>query len=164
MTSQSRVKIYARERQLQLFSIPHGDPAYDWSEAVFLHYLSRRSRHRPQPPPSGTVYAQTEPSAGLVEAQIDHLASWAQDHLVPKADDSGVWWWDTSLPLSLAESRECEELFYRGLTHHPIYKSLFIKCTDDNHAGNVFLGDQVTMLLNLVCNTVLGGREDLCCS
>ncbi|XP_063851911.1 uncharacterized protein LOC135095104 [Scylla paramamosain] len=145
VTSQSRYKILDHESRMKLFSIPHGDPAYDWSEAVFLYYLRRGSRH--QPPPSRHGRHDSRP----------------RDHLVPEVEDSGVWWWDTSLPLSLAENRECEELYLRGLTTHPAYNNFSLKCTDNIHSGGVTLGDQATMLLNLVCNSVLGTREEVCC-
>ncbi|MPC24776.1 hypothetical protein E2C01_017870 [Portunus trituberculatus] len=145
MTSQSRRKMFTAHGKLRLFSMSHGDPAYDWGEAVFLHYLRRDSRHFPPPSRHGRHVSQP------------------RDHLVPDMEDSGVWWWDTTLPLSLAENRECEELYLRGLEHSPTYSSYILKCTDDIHAGGVTLGDQVTMLLNLVCNSVLRARDGLCC-
>lgn len=144
MTSQSRYKVFSVHGRLRMFSMLHRDPVYDWGEAAFLHYLRRSSRR--QPPPSGHSRHDSRP----------------RDHLIPDVEDSGVWWWDTSLPLSLAENRECEELYLRGLMYSPTYNYL-LKCTDNIHAGGVTLGDQVTMLLNLACNSVLGARDGLCC-
>ncbi|XP_050690751.1 uncharacterized protein LOC126982603 isoform X1 [Eriocheir sinensis] len=151
VTPESRFKVHIRPSAIQHHSIPYGDPSYEWSETVFLHHLRRHAQHPP-------------PSSHLHEQPVRRNDSQPRDHLVPGAADGGVWWWDTSLPLSLAESSECEELFLSGLAHHPLYKSFFFRCDNDMHAGTVTLGDQVTMLLNLACNSVLEGREGLCCA
>ncbi|XP_050690755.1 uncharacterized protein LOC126982607 [Eriocheir sinensis] len=151
VTPESRFKVHVRPSAIQHYSIPYGDPTYEWSETVFLHHLRRHAQH---PPPSAQHHKQP----------VRRSDSQPRDHLVPGTAEGGVWWWDTSLPLSLAENSECEELFLSGLAHHPLYKSLFFRCNNDMHAGTVTLGDQVTMLLNLACNSVLGGREGLCCA
>ena len=136
------------------------DPTHDWNEAALLHQL----RHTQYQPP-GTPSATMKPAAEVMEPRLDRHSSRLQDHLVPEENNNGVWWWDTSLPLSLAENNECEELYLRGLINHSIYyNSSFHRCYDSNHAGIVTLGDQVTMLFNLVCNSVLGTREGMCCS
>ncbi|XP_050690752.1 uncharacterized protein LOC126982603 isoform X2 [Eriocheir sinensis] len=155
VTSQSRYKVHERPSLTEENSVPFGDPALDWSEAALLHHLRRYA----QQPLQSSLHQ--EHSAKLMKSRH---GSGLRDHLVPGASDGGVWWWDTSLPLSLAESTECEELYRRGLARHPQYTSTFLRCEDDNHAGSVTLGDQVTMLLNMACNSVLGGREGLCCS
>ncbi|XP_050690758.1 uncharacterized protein LOC126982609 [Eriocheir sinensis] len=151
VTSQSRYKNHADvgERVISFLA----DPNYDWSEAAFLHYLWRHPRQPPQPSPPHAS------SARVTKKRGSRRGGGPRDHLVPGADDGGVWWWDTILPLSLAESSECEELFLSGLTHHSLYTSEFLRCKDDIHASTVTLKDQVTMLLNLVCNSVLGGLE-----
>ncbi|KAK8406009.1 hypothetical protein O3P69_007019 [Scylla paramamosain] len=158
VTSQSRVKTHDILGKQYYYTLPFGDPSNDWGEAVFLHHLRRHSQHK-SPPNS-----LPEATQGTSGPRTASGRSRPRDHLVPDMEDSGVWWWDTSLPLSLAENRECEELYLRGLTSHPVYNSSFHRCYDDNHAGTVTLGDQVTMLLNLACNSVLGAREGVCCS
>ncbi|XP_045129487.1 uncharacterized protein LOC123515114 isoform X1 [Portunus trituberculatus] len=162
VTSQNRYKQYAAQDEQVVRRGYFADNIHEWSETVFLHYLRRLSFRHPQPPTSDTTSdALTEPPARVTIAPARNSQS--RDHLIPTVEDSGVWWWDTSLPVSLAENAECEQLYFRGLRRHPMYKSLFHRCMDDNHAGIVTLADQVTMLLNLVCNSMLGAREGVCC-
>ncbi|XP_050690753.1 uncharacterized protein LOC126982604 [Eriocheir sinensis] len=157
VTPQSRYKIYASTGLYQHYSTPFGDPIFDWSEAVLLHHLRLHTQQSQTPTPSDAT------SAGNIRERWSRNGSGPRDHLVPDEADGGVWWWDTSLPLSLAENSECEELYHRGLTHHSLYNSSFFRCNNDHHAGTVTLRDQVTMLLNLACNSVLGGGERMCC-
>lgn len=161
MTSQNRYKEYAAQDEQTVHRGYFADNIHEWSETVFLYHLRRLSLHHMPPSGSGTANAMTEPPARVTRAPARNSQS--RDHLVPTVEDNKVWWWDTSLPLSLAENAECEQLYFRGLRHHSMYKSLFHRCMDDNHAGIVTLADQVTMLLNLICNSVLGAREELCC-
>ncbi|KAG0720805.1 hypothetical protein GWK47_047697 [Chionoecetes opilio] len=163
VTSQTRYKTSAGPGILQLFGVAYGDPTYDWSEAMFLHHMRRHSQHESPSAPSSRSSPLSEHPAGTVP-RPPHRSSQPRDHLVPQVDDGGVWWWDTIVPLSLAENFECEELYFRGLTHHPLYTNMSLKCRDDNHAGSVTLRDMVSMLLNLMCNSVLGPRAGLCCS
>lgn len=157
MTTQHRYKIHAMP--IPLHSIPYGDPTFDWSEAVFLHYLQQ------QPLQGLTLVSPYAPLKSKISTkkQVGRSGSELRDHLMSRTADGEVWWWDTSLPLSLAENRECDELYHSGLTRHHLYNSSFLKCRDENHAGTLTLKDQVTMLLNLVCNSLLGGHEGLCC-
>ncbi|MPC94768.1 hypothetical protein E2C01_089952 [Portunus trituberculatus] len=163
VTSQNRCKVNTSAASEEN-SIPFGDPTFDWSEAVFLYYVQRHSLHLPPSPASGTNANVSKSLVRITKARLDNISKRHRDHLVPDVEDSGVWWWDSSLPLSLAENRECEELYLRGLTTHPIYNDPFHRCYDSYHSGGVTLGDQVTMLLNLVCNSALGTREGVCCS
>nr|XP_053640470.1 uncharacterized protein LOC128694388 [Cherax quadricarinatus] len=89
-----------------------------------------------------------------------------RDHLVPQesGDGGGLWWWDTFLPLNQAEISECEELYKRGLTNHPLYKSNLLLCKDPHHAGGATTHDLVTMILNLLCNSVLALPSTYCCN
>ncbi|XP_050690423.1 uncharacterized protein LOC126982419 [Eriocheir sinensis] len=157
VTSQGRYKNHAAVGERAMRQAFLADPNFGWSEAAFLHYLRR---HPQQPTQSSPPRAS---SARVMKERGSRHGAGTRDHLVPGPDDGGVWWWDTILPLSLAENSECEELFHSGLAHHSLYTSAFLRCYDDNHVGNVTLGDQVMMLLNLACNSVLGGREGLCC-
>ncbi|XP_050690424.1 uncharacterized protein LOC126982420 [Eriocheir sinensis] len=157
VTPQSRYKIYTATGLYQDYSTPFGDPIFDWSEAVLLHHLRHHAQQSRTPtPPDAT-------SAGKIRERGSRRGSGPHDYMEPEEADGGVWWWDTSLPLSLAENSECEELYHRGLAHHSLYNSSFFRCNNDHHAGTVTLRDQVTMLLNLACNSVLGGGERMCC-
>lgn len=158
VTPQTRFKVTAGPGILQFYSIAFGDPTYDWNEAVFLHHLQQHTQHGRQP---AWHQAQTR---RVTNKRVELNVDGPRDHLVPQTPYGEVWWWDTSLPLSLAENRECEELFHSGLIHHPLYNSSYFRCNNDNHAGTVTLTDQVTMLLNLVCNSMLGEHEGLCCT
>ncbi|XP_066984754.1 LOW QUALITY PROTEIN: uncharacterized protein [Macrobrachium rosenbergii] len=87
-----------------------------------------------------------------------------RDYLIPATEGSGLWFWDALIPLNLAEIQECQEMFERGLTDQPLYQSTALWCLDSTHAGNVTYHDLITMMLNLLCNTVLETGEDYCCS
>ncbi|XP_064099379.1 uncharacterized protein LOC135210406 [Macrobrachium nipponense] len=88
-----------------------------------------------------------------------------RDYLIPsKEGGSGLWFWDALIPLNLAEIQECQEMFERGLTEDPLYQSTVLWCLDSTHAGSVTYHDLITMMLNLLCNTVLETEEDYCCS
>ncbi|XP_071535005.1 uncharacterized protein [Panulirus ornatus] len=86
------------------------------------------------------------------------------DHLIPTRSSSGVWWWDSSLPLNLAGILECSELYNRGLASHRIYREDVLQCMDVQHAGWATNNDLVTMLLNLLCNSVAGLHHTYCCT
>ncbi|XP_071535004.1 uncharacterized protein [Panulirus ornatus] len=86
------------------------------------------------------------------------------DHLIPTRSSSGVWWWDSSLPLNLAGILECNELYNRGLAYHRIYREAVLHCLDVQHAGRATNNDLVTMLLNLLCNSVSGLHHTYCCT
>lgn len=75
----------------------------------------------------------------------------------------GVLWWDTSLPLGLASIADCQQLYQLGQDLHPLYLGNILKCYDNQHAGTATLGDMVTMLLNLLCNSVLQVPKSACC-
>ncbi|KAK3865469.1 hypothetical protein Pcinc_028930 [Petrolisthes cinctipes] len=97
------------------------------------------------------------------EEVVQHVAADGVDQLSVRESGVGVWWWDTSLPLGLASIAECQQLYNLGLTLHPLYINKFLKCRDRHHAGTATLGDQVTMLLNLLCNSVLSVPKNACC-
>ncbi|XP_064085401.1 uncharacterized protein LOC135200726 [Macrobrachium nipponense] len=91
-------------------------------------------------------------------------ATASRDYLIPSEEDSGLWFWDAMLPLNLAEIQECEQLVEGGLTEEPLYKGGALRCLDAVHAGEITSGDLSTMLLNLLCNSVLETGDDYCCS
>ncbi|XP_047471322.1 uncharacterized protein LOC125026768 [Penaeus chinensis] len=93
----------------------------------------------------------------------DHSVSF-RDHLIPRTSTPGLWWWDSNLPINLAEIEECNELYRRDLTGDLAYTGPPLACRDDHHAGPGTSSDLVTMLLNLACNSVLGMSETFCCT
>ncbi|KAK3865465.1 hypothetical protein Pcinc_028926 [Petrolisthes cinctipes] len=97
------------------------------------------------------------------EEVVQHVAANGVDQLSVRESGVGVWWWDTSLPLGLASIAKCQQLYNLGLTLHPLYINKFLMCTDLHHAGTATLGDQVTMLLNLLCNSVISVPKNACC-
>ncbi|XP_063592421.1 uncharacterized protein LOC134769583 [Penaeus indicus] len=93
----------------------------------------------------------------------DHSVSF-RDHLIPGTYTPGLWWWDSNLPINLAEIEECNELHRRNLTSDVAYTGPPFTCRDDHHAGPGTSSDLATMLLNLICNSVLGMSETFCCT
>ncbi|XP_064085403.1 uncharacterized protein LOC135200728 [Macrobrachium nipponense] len=88
-----------------------------------------------------------------------------RDYLIPSTEDSGLWFWDALIPLTLAEIRECHEMIdERGYADQPFYKGTARRCYDPVHSGDITNSDLVTMMLNLLCNTVLEAEGDYCCS
>ncbi|XP_050716532.1 uncharacterized protein LOC126998635 [Eriocheir sinensis] len=86
------------------------------------------------------------------------------DPFHPTSSSSEPWWWDSGLPLNLAGHQECEELHRLGLTAHPAFRGPTLACHDPHHAGTVTNNDLVTMVLNLLCNSVLKLDQSYCCS
>ncbi|XP_069974694.1 uncharacterized protein [Penaeus vannamei] len=93
----------------------------------------------------------------------DHSVSF-RDHLIPETFTPGLWWWDSNLPINLAETEECNELHRRGLAGDVASTGPPLVCSDDMHAGPGTTYDLVTMLLNLACNSVLGMSDTFCCT
>ncbi|XP_037791123.1 uncharacterized protein LOC119586459 [Penaeus monodon] len=93
----------------------------------------------------------------------DHSVSY-RDHLIPGTSTPGLWWWDSSIPINLAEIEECNELHRRDLTGDVAYTGPPLTCRDDQHAGPGTSSDLATMLLNLICNSFLGMSETFCCT
>ncbi|XP_071537535.1 uncharacterized protein [Panulirus ornatus] len=178
---QSRNRPHAATGRLGNMRVAFSDAAFDWSEMVFLHYQRlyreegrRRPAHTtPQSSPSLRRLAawseedgeaqRSSPRPDTIRGRQD--AKPIRDHLVPsETSDSGLWWWDTSLPLNLAGISECEDLYQRGMDTLPIYKTPHLRCIDSQHAGAATLTDLVTMLLNLMCNSLMGAPTGVCCS
>ncbi|XP_045605548.2 uncharacterized protein [Procambarus clarkii] len=87
------------------------------------------------------------------------------DHLDPiQTSSSGLWWWDSSLPLNLAAILECDELYQQGYTWSGLYADPQLHCRDGQHPDILSLSDMTTMLMNLMCNSLLQQHEPaLCC-
>lgn len=86
-----------------------------------------------------------------------------RDYLTPSAKEKGLWLWDSSLPLNLASTSECQQLQLRSGTH-PFFNNTELRCADNHHLGRITARDLVTMLFNLMCNSVLKSTEEFCCS
>nr|XP_045598216.1 uncharacterized protein LOC123758074 [Procambarus clarkii] len=146
------------------------DAVADWSEMVLLYYLQQHRVQQLSSPtprafpahPAPATWSQEEDGASDGPAPRPQLEV-SRDYLEPKETGGGVWWWDTGVPLNMAEISECEELYRRGLVSHPLYNSPYFRCSDSQHAGRASLADQITMLLNLMCNSVDGADDGVCC-
>lgn len=86
-----------------------------------------------------------------------------RDWLVPTETDQGLWWWDSSLPFNLASISECQQLQLRSGSH-PLYNSREYICNDGHHAGQITGRDLITMIFNLMCNSILDTPQEFCCS
>ncbi|XP_064104754.1 uncharacterized protein LOC135214410 [Macrobrachium nipponense] len=86
-----------------------------------------------------------------------------RDHLTSGLRHPGLWWWDSSLPLNMADTSECNELRLRHGSHD-LLRSRELNCNDAHHSGRITHRDLVTMLLNLMCNSILKSPREFCCS
>ncbi|XP_047471441.1 uncharacterized protein LOC125026886 [Penaeus chinensis] len=129
-------------------------PNFDWSEKIFLQEVQKHSRNQGVP---RSEKQQDDHRPGL------HSGTF-RDHLIPGTSTPGLWWWDSSLPINLAEIEECNELHRRDLAGDVAYTGPRLQCRDIHHAGEETATDLVTMLFNLMCNSVLKLHESLCCS
>ncbi|XP_027213613.2 uncharacterized protein [Penaeus vannamei] len=137
-------------------------PNFDWSEKTFLQKVRKHSRS--QGVPRSEERQDKELHGVWDDHRPGHHSGSFRDHLIPGTTVSGPWWWDSSLPINLAEIEECNELHRRGLAGDVAYTGPWLQCRDIHHAGEGTATDLVTMLFNLVCNSVLKLNEDLCCS
>ncbi|XP_071539617.1 uncharacterized protein [Panulirus ornatus] len=166
---QSRYRKHAYSGLRAAMMIADSDAVNDWSEMMFLHYLQLNA-YKSRPPEARTA-ASAVPVTGASPREKAAAPGNGRragqpsrrDRLVPVGGSPGPWWWDTSLPLNVAAISECEELYRRNLTHHPVYRGRYLQCEDGQHAGQSTLGDLVTMLLNLICNSVLQADPVFCC-
>ncbi|XP_042864420.1 uncharacterized protein LOC122248470 isoform X3 [Penaeus japonicus] len=102
------------------------------------------------------------PSRGFDRMQSPPEEGAVKDYLRP--DESGLWWWDTSLPINMATISECSDLHDRNFTQLPQYSEPVLRCEDHHHSGTATLNFEVHMLLNLICNTHLAVDRHFCCS
>nr|XP_027213613.1 uncharacterized protein LOC113806649 [Penaeus vannamei] len=137
-------------------------PNFDWSEKTFLQKVRKHSRS--QGVPRSEERQDKELHGVWDDHRPGHHSGSFRDHLIPGTTVSGPWWWDSSLPINLAEIEECNELHRRGLAGDVAYTGPWLQCRDIHHAGEGTATDLVTMLFNLMCNSVLKLNEDLCCS
>ncbi|XP_068222573.1 uncharacterized protein [Palaemon carinicauda] len=110
------------------------------------------------------MFSTRYPEINLQHEPVKKMVTAFRDYLIPSEEIPGLWWWDGLLPLNLAEIEECEDMYHRGLTEETLYHETTLRCLDRTHAGDVTHHDLVTMMLNLLCNTILETSEDYCCS
>ncbi|XP_042878220.1 uncharacterized protein LOC122257183 [Penaeus japonicus] len=159
---QSRVRPHGEAILMKRTDISNAN--FDWSEKMFLHLLQRHSNK------VNTVekFGNERPRAKFEALRDDHDRTREshgsfRDHLIPGTSDSGPWWWDSSLPINLAEIDECNELHRRDLAGDLAYTGPPLQCVDQHHMGTGTNNDLVTMLLNLLCNSFLEVEGDFCC-
>ncbi|KAG7161661.1 uncharacterized protein LOC121874791 isoform X2 [Homarus americanus] len=152
-----------------------GDATFDWSEMLFQYYLRQYKDHHLSPDTPHVSYSFTTPITGSLQQHFPvpqgpttntvrpKTTRTNRDHLDPRVTGGGVWWWDTGVPLNLAGISECEELYRRGLVDSSVYTSEHLGCTDNHHVGEDVLSDQITMLLNLMCNSIMQQHTNVCC-
>ncbi|XP_050688659.1 uncharacterized protein LOC126981520 [Eriocheir sinensis] len=88
------------------------------------------------------------------------LDGWLHHTLGP----AGVWLWDSTLPLNMANVRECETLMDANLTHHSLYTGRWWQCVDAHHASFETNTSEMTMLWNLLCNPYMNTGRPFCCA
>ena len=71
--------------------------------------------------------------------------------------------WDSTIPTSLLNVRECHVLHEAGMSHHPLYQDPLHSCSDLVHSDNLTNQDEITMLSNLLCNEYLTKEGKYCC-
>lgn len=94
--------------------------------------------------------------------RLNNVTSY-RDHLTSGFRHPGLWWWDSSLPLNMADTSECNELRLRRGSHD-LLRNRELNCNDAHHSGRITHRDLVTILLNLMCNSLLNSPREFCCS
>ncbi|KAK7061168.1 hypothetical protein SK128_002976 [Halocaridina rubra] len=175
------------ERFAKIKQKPYTDAFCDWNEMTFFYELGvyrnkqtliSKDPHRVpakaassmQKGDSSKIYPKLdvsnkrETNADAKQRDTDHSKTNFRDHLRPfTTTSSGIWWWDTSLPLQLSERKECEQIERELTKAHSLYESKELGCFDAIHVGRISRRDMVTMILNLICNSVLGLNDQYCC-
>ncbi|XP_042209616.1 uncharacterized protein LOC121857620 [Homarus americanus] len=152
-----------------------GDATFDWSEMLFQYYLRQYKDHHLSPATPHVSYTfptsitgslkqhSPNPQGPIPNTVRPQITRTSKDYLDARVTGGGVWWWDTGVPLNLAGISECEELYRRGLVDSSVYTSEHLRCTDDHHVGEDVLSDQITMLFNLMCNSIMQPHTNVCC-
>ncbi|XP_066938100.1 uncharacterized protein [Macrobrachium rosenbergii] len=97
------------------------------------------------------------------ESFLDHSNDWIDKVMSHFARGTGAVLWDSTLPMNLANVRECGLLKQAQQEDHPAYSDV-MHCDDGHHPAPLTLQDEVTMLLNLLCNRDLNADDEHCCS
>ncbi|XP_042235668.1 uncharacterized protein LOC121875273 [Homarus americanus] len=175
VVSQGRCREHSNTGKIYNKRSMFGDATFDWSEMLFQYYLRQYEDHHLSPAPPHVSYTSPTPITGSLQ-QLPSVPQGPapntvrpqttrsiRDHLDPRETGGGVWWWDTGLPLNLAGISECEELYRQGLVDNSVYTSEHLRCRDDHHVGEDVLADQITMLFNLMCNSIMQPHTSVCC-
>ncbi|KAK7065999.1 hypothetical protein SK128_001865 [Halocaridina rubra] len=132
------------------------DVLLDWNDMIFLHELKIFRRNQ------GILESQKLTSL-KPRIDIGKKLDSRNDRLSPSADNSGLWFWDSSLLFQLAERNDCEEIYRHMNISGAIYPTPELACFDAIHSGRIVLRDLITILFNLLCNSVLGLSSEYCC-
>ncbi|XP_063592432.1 uncharacterized protein LOC134769590 [Penaeus indicus] len=162
---QSRVRPHGQTIMIKRADISNSN--FDWSEKMFLQVLQRYNTRfgTRRELVSGSPAAKGEPPRNdrTPDEGTNDLLRSSRDQLIPGTTAPGLWWWDSSLPINLAEIEECNELHRRDLADDLAYTGPPLQCVDQHHTGSGTNNDLVTMLLNLLCNSFLEVKGDVCC-
>lgn len=171
VTSQTRYRPHGVTGRLQNLRIAFGDASTEWSEMFLLYYLQQNREQQQASSRASLAHStlvtlpQEDPEGdSSTPSNMRPQAQTSLDYLLPSQTGGGVWWWDTILPLNIADISECEELYDRGLMSAPIYGDKKLNCFDPHHSGTLTMADMVTMLLNLMCTSLTQTDTNLCCS
>nr|XP_027213612.1 uncharacterized protein LOC113806648 [Penaeus vannamei] len=147
---------------------PNSQGSFDWNNAQkvwpFTHTQDRDFSNEPQDKSAAKLREPLPRNDHRRDLRLKDHSVLFRDHLIPETSTPGLWWWDSNLPINLAEIEECNELHRRGLADDEAYTGPPLDCSDDQHAGPGTNYDLVSMLLNLACNSVLGMSETFCCA
>lgn len=128
----------------------------------------RHSRHTDARPPPTNPRALTQWQRDVTHDSVqgDQAADWIDRIAQRTARATGALLWDSSLPANLANGRECRTLRKGRQQDTPGYGPEVLNCADTFHPSASTMRDEISMLLNLVCNGYVAGddRGDLCCS
>ncbi|XP_068221325.1 uncharacterized protein [Palaemon carinicauda] len=94
---------------------------------------------------------------------LDHSNDWIDKVMNHFARGTGAIIWDSTFPMNLANVRECGLLKQAQQESHAAYRNVLL-CHDNHHPAPVTLQDEITMLLNLLCNEDLNKDEGHCCA
>ncbi|KAK7075330.1 hypothetical protein SK128_000756 [Halocaridina rubra] len=131
--------------------------AFDWNDMSFLYELNRyRSKTK------GVALIRQYESTHEDQRNGDEMKE-SFDYLTSRNSNSGLWFWDSGLPLQLAEREDCNFISTHLKKFHPVDESRELWCSDPVHSGRITNRDMVTMLFNLICNSVLRVDRKYCC-
>ncbi|XP_066947039.1 uncharacterized protein [Macrobrachium rosenbergii] len=89
-------------------------------------------------------------------------AEWADEAMHLALRNTNIIIWDSMLPSSLLNIKECQALHDAGMMEHPTYFAH--ACHDDIHPDSFTIRDEHTMILNLLCNHYMDSNgSHYCC-
>ncbi|XP_037800267.1 uncharacterized protein LOC119595167 [Penaeus monodon] len=110
---------------------------FDWSEKMFLQvsqrYSSRFGTRKELVSESPAAKGEPPRDDHTLDEGTNDLPGSSRDQLIPGTPASGLWWWDSSLPINLAEIEECNELHRRDLVDDLAYTGPPLQCRPAPH-------------------------------